>query len=316
MIVLSLTNCPHALRGDLTRWLFEVDTNLYVGKQSARIREKIWERVITYTKNGRAVMVYPTNNEQGFDFRVWGATWEPVDYDGLKLMLRPHPGNVQSSTKKLLPGSSKVEKRLSAKRYASSRRNSPSLPGTYLVVDVETTGLSVDTDEIIEIGAIKVVEKKNTDAFQAIICIKTIVPPQIERLTGITNESISKEGRDLNEVISAFRKFAGDLPIVSHNIGFDIGFLRKAYEKCGYSIPTNSCIDTLRMARKFLDDPPDYKLGTLMKFLHIEHTDFHRGLGDCEATKLLFEKLRLISSGDATHDDETEEKVNKNGDGG
>ena len=312
MIVLSLTNCPNSLRGDLTRWLFEVDTNLYVGKQSARIREKIWERVITYTKSGRAVMVYPTNNEQGFDFRIWGATWEPIDYDGLKLMLRPHPGVLQTNKNKLMPGSSKVEKRLAAKRFAKSRKKTLALPDTYLVVDVETTGLSAETDEIIEIGSIKVVERESTDTFQAFIRTEVVVPEQISRLTGITNETILREGRNLEEVIRDYRKFAGSLPIVSHNSVFDMSFLRKAYEKCGYSLPTNLYIDTLRMARKFLNDAPDYKLGTLAEYFHIEQIDLHRGLTDCEVTKQLFEKLRIISVGGIVPHEEAPEKVNEN----
>ena len=253
MIVLSLTNCSNALRGDLTRWLFEVDTNIYVGNQSARIRDKIWERVTKYTKSGRAVMVYPANNEQGFDFRVLGTTWMPVDFDGLKLMLRPIPGAVLSNTKELKPGDSNAEKRLAAKRFSSSKRNQQSLPDTYIVLDIETTGLSADLDEIIEIGAIKVSEKVSTDTFQAIIRTMTEIPPEIEKLTGITSEVVSKEGQEIAEVIQSLREFAGKLPIISHNVAFDMGFLRKAYEKCGYAMPTNSCVDTLRLARKLIN---------------------------------------------------------------
>ena len=296
MIVLSLTSCPHALRGDLTRWLFEVDTNLYVGKQSARIRDKIWERVTANTKSGRSVMVYPTNNEQGFDFRVCGATWEPVDYDGLKLMLRPHPGKLQANTDTQEKWSSKAEKRIISKRFANKKKKTFLLPDSYIVLDIETTGLSVETDEIIEIGSIKVEEKENVDTFQAIINTKKIISPEIENLTGISNKMVLAKGRDTNEVLNEFQKFTGEMPIISHNIAFDISFLRKAYEKYGYTMPTNPCIDTLRMARQLLDDLPDYKLGTLLEYLQIEHNDLHRGLEDCKAIKKIFEKFRLIYS--------------------
>ena len=306
MIVLSLTNCSNALRGDLTRWLFEVDTNLYVGKQSARVRDRIWERVVEQTKSGSAVIVYPTNNEQGFDFRVWGTNWNPIDYDGLKLMLRPHHGNIQTDSNKLVPGKSKIEQRMAAKRFANPKNNAPTLPDTYVVVDVETTGLSVETDTIIEIGSIKVVDRKDSETFQAIVRIGRQIPFQIEKLTGITNEIVLSEGRDLKEVIGDFREFIGELPIVSHNVVFDIGFIRKAYEKCEYPLPINTCIDTLRLARRFLDDPQDYKLETLMKYFGFSKSDHHRGLSDCEATSMLFEKLRIIACG------ETIGKVNEN----
>lgn len=296
MIVLTLTDCPNALRGDLTRWLFEIDTNIYVGKQSARVREKIWERVIENAGNGRAVMVYPAKNEQGFDFHVCGATWEPIDFDGLKLMMRPHPGSARAAANKLKSGFSKVAQRRKAKRFAGARR-APVLPDTYLVVDVETTGLSPDTDEIIEIGAIKVIEGISTEVFQAFIRVDGVVPPHIEKLTGITNETLARDGRALGEVMREFHAFIGELPIVSHNVGFDIGFLRSALERCALTMPVSSCVDTLRMARKLLDDPPDYKLGTLVEYFGIEQADAHRGVGDCGATKLLYDKLRAIAGG-------------------
>jgi len=299
MIVLTLTNCPNALRGDLTRWLFEVDTNIYVGKPSARVREKIWERVIKTATNGRAVMVYPEKNEQGFNFRVWGATWEPIDFDGLKLMLRPHSGRARAAVTQLKPGFSKAKKRLAAKRFSSAKKRASALPDTYLVVDVETTGLSPDKDELIEIGAIKVFEGESAEIFQALIGIQGMIPPHIEKLTGITNEALAKNGRELGEVMREFHAFAGGLPIVSHNVGFDMGFLRAAYEKCALPAPVNSCVDTLRMARKLLDDPSDYKLGTLLKYFGIERANAHRGMGDCDATKTLYEKLRAIAGGDA-----------------
>jgi len=296
MIVLVLTDCPNALRGDLTRWLFQVDTNIYVGKQSARVRDMIWKRVIETAGKGRAVMVYPAKNEQGFDFRVWGATWQPIDFDGLKLMLRPHPDRVQANTDKLKPGFSKAAKRQTAKRFAN-KKQTPSLPNTYLVLDVETTGLQPDTDEIMEIGAIKVIEGNEAGVFQALLRISATIPQNIEKLTGITNEILIKEGRELEAVIREFREFAGELPFVSHNIAFDMSFLRKAYERCALSAPHNLCIDTLRMARKLLDDPRDYKLGTLMKYFDMEQTDVHRGVGDCSATMLLYDKLCAILVG-------------------
>lgn len=89
MIVLHLTSCPPALRGAMTKWLFEIATGVYVGKVSARVRDLLWNRVCSTIKNGRAVLVYTTDTEQGFDFRTYGDTWEAIDFDGLKLMLRP-----------------------------------------------------------------------------------------------------------------------------------------------------------------------------------------------------------------------------------
>jgi len=306
MIVLTLTDCPSSLRGDLTRWLFEVDTNIYVGKQSARVRDKIWERVVNNSKSGRAVMVFPAKNEQGFDFRVCGATWMPIDFDGLKLMLRPHSNMARTGANKSKTGFSKASKYHAARRFAGARRP-PSLPSTYLVLDIETTGLSAESDEIIEIGAIKVIEGETKEVYQALIRIMGTVPPQIEKLTGITNDALTTDGQALGDVIRGLQAFAGDMPIVSHNASFDMGFIRSACEK--HSIPsvTNPCFDTLGLARKLVDDSPDYKLATLLEYFGIEQTDAHRGVSDCSATKLLYEMLRgMAGYGDG-------KKVNENG---
>jgi CRISPR-associated protein Cas2 len=294
MIVLTLTDCPSSLRGDLTRWLFEVDTNLYVGKQSARVREKIWERVVKNADKGRAVMVYPANNEQGFDFRVHGETWQPIDFDGLKLMLRPSRISAQPQLK---PGFSKAAKRQTARRFVSKQKNS-AFPQEYIVVDVETTGLSAQTDEIIEIGAIKVRASVSDEEFQALVRIRGGVSEEITKLTGITDQELLEKGRELGVVLPEFLEFAGYLPLVSHNIGFDLGFIRAACERCELPAPGTMCIDTLRLARKTLEDPPDFKLGTLLKYLEIEPGQAHRSIGDCISTKLLYEKLRGIACGE------------------
>jgi len=308
MIVISLTSCPSALRGELTRWFFEVDTNLYVGKHSARIRDKIWERITAHIKSGQAIMVYPSNNEQGFDFRVWGSVWQPTDFDGLRLMMRPHPGGIQLETSAIDKGNTKVERRFAAKRYARGRRNVPALPETYITFDIETTGLSVDTDEIIEIGAVKVVNREPSDVFQSLVRIEADVPPDISELTGITSQLVSSEGRDIKEVIREFISFADDLPIVSHNVNFDMSFIRKAYEKCGHSMPVNTCIDTLRLSKMLVGGSADYKLATILEYLSIEYNSLHRAVEDSRATQQLFERLREI----AISTESNESKVNKN----
>jgi len=89
MIVLVLTACPAGLRGFLTRWLMEISAGVFVGKVNARVRELLWERVVEMIGNGRAIMVRSVRNEQGLDVRVHGHHWEPIDIEGLTLMLRP-----------------------------------------------------------------------------------------------------------------------------------------------------------------------------------------------------------------------------------
>ena len=89
MIVLVLTACPEGLRGHLTRWLTEVSAGVFVGRTTSRVRDELWDRVTELSGRGRAVMAYSARTEQGYAIRNHGHHWEPVDVEGLTLMLRP-----------------------------------------------------------------------------------------------------------------------------------------------------------------------------------------------------------------------------------
>ncbi len=89
MLTLVLTAVPAGLRGDLTKWLLEISPGVFVGNPSARVRDELWERVLDFIAEGRALLIYPDANEQGFSYRVHRHTWQPVDYDGVTLLRRP-----------------------------------------------------------------------------------------------------------------------------------------------------------------------------------------------------------------------------------
>lgn len=88
MTVVVLTAVPPGLRGHLTRWLLEISPGVYVGHVSARVRELMWDRIIEFLDDGRAIMVYSQAGEQRLMFEVHGHDWTPVDYDGITLMRR------------------------------------------------------------------------------------------------------------------------------------------------------------------------------------------------------------------------------------
>lgn len=89
MMVLTLTACPAGLRGDLTKWLMEISPGVFVGRPTARIRELLWERAVELSREGRVLLVYSNNNEQGLEFRTHRHDWEPTDFEGVTLMMRP-----------------------------------------------------------------------------------------------------------------------------------------------------------------------------------------------------------------------------------
>lgn len=90
MITIILSSAPEKLRGHLTRWLIEVSPGVYVGRSTARVREELWEIIISTLTTGRAIMTYPSrNNEQGYEVRVHRSQWEPIDFEGFTLMRHP-----------------------------------------------------------------------------------------------------------------------------------------------------------------------------------------------------------------------------------
>lgn len=89
MVVLVLTACPPGLRGDVTRWLLEIAPGVFVGRLSARVRDRLWARVVSLVRSGRAIMVYSARNEQHLSFLVHQPDWTPIDCEGVELVLRP-----------------------------------------------------------------------------------------------------------------------------------------------------------------------------------------------------------------------------------
>jgi CRISPR-associated protein Cas2 len=87
MMVLIVERAPAGLRGELSRWLLEPHAGLFVGRVSAMVREKLWQRTCKGLRNGAAIMIWRSNNEQGFEFLLWGDPSRSVtDWDGLKLV--------------------------------------------------------------------------------------------------------------------------------------------------------------------------------------------------------------------------------------
>lgn len=102
MTVIVLTHCPVGLRGLLTRWLLEISPGVFIGAPSARVRQVLWDEVRQYSGEGRALLAYNTDNEQGYAFETHDHKWHPVDHEGLTLIHRPNrqaAGQPQSPTR-------------------------------------------------------------------------------------------------------------------------------------------------------------------------------------------------------------------------
>ena len=161
--------------------------------------------------------------------------------------------------------------------------------GTYVVFDVETTGLEAKKDEIIEIGACKVKNGQIEEIFSTFVKPTKHIPREITELTGINDEMV-KDSPTINYVMPDFYKFCDGATLVAHNIQFDIGFIRNLGEKLSYNF-NHQLMDTLEMAKAKLPGLRNYKLGTIVERLNITLDNAHRAIHDATATAKVFIKL-------------------------
>lgn len=159
----------------------------------------------------------------------------------------------------------------------------------YVAFDLETTGLNVETDYIIEIGALKVKDGKVCERFMEFVKPPTPISPTITSITGITNEMVS-HARATKDIISEFVDFCGDSVLVGHNIMFDYKFSKKYAQGYGVSFEKTG-IDTLKIARKTLCNLESKSLGTLCAHYGIINQAAHRAYHDALATAKIYHML-------------------------
>lgn len=280
MVVIVLEKCPLSLRGDLSKWMLEVSLGVYVGKVGARVRDALWERVCAECKGGRATMVFSARNEQGLEFRTHNSRWQPVDFDGLRLIMRP---NAESS------GSAPSKAPVGRRRPRGARPQRLDL-ADYAVIDVETTGLDPGTDGIVEVGALVVRGGAVTDRFSAVVRCGAPVSDDVLRLTGITAGELAA-GEELEGVLERLGDVVDLLPWVGFNVGFDRDFINAACDTCGVEPFENQVVDVLRLAKKTLPRLPRYRLGDVAEYLGVSTEGQHRALRDCEITLDVLKRL-------------------------
>lgn len=158
---------------------------------------------------------------------------------------------------------------------------------SYIVLDLETSGLSKYKNEIIEIAMLKIQRGKIIDSYQSLVKPSQPVTPKIEKLTGITNEMLSSAPA-FSSIADAVISFIGEYVLISHNAKFDMGFLTTALEPRKIEL---KCIDTLPLARKALPDLENHKLQTLISHYEIAESQTHRAMDDVECTQAIFVRL-------------------------
>lgn len=160
---------------------------------------------------------------------------------------------------------------------------------SFVVFDLETTGLSSEINHITEIGAVKVEHGEITERWSSFVNPGESIPPKIVELTGITDEMVA-EAPKIEDILNDFLKFCEGSVLVAHNANFDVGFIKKATADSG--VPFDfSYIDTLQLARCLYPELANHKLNTLSKHLKILLENHHRAVDDAKATADIFVKM-------------------------
>ncbi|MGX7172466.1 PolC-type DNA polymerase III [Enterococcus ratti] len=155
--------------------------------------------------------------------------------------------------------------------------------GTYVVFDVETTGLSAVYDTIIELAAVKMYKGNVIESFDEFIDPGHPLSRTTVELTGITDEMV-RGSKSEEEVLRLFLEFSKDSILVAHNAAFDMGFLNTSYAKYKIAEATNPVIDTLELARYLYPQFKRFGLGVLSKKFGVSLEQHHRAIYDAEAT--------------------------------
>ncbi|WP_078554619.1 PolC-type DNA polymerase III [Bacillus alkalicellulosilyticus] len=161
---------------------------------------------------------------------------------------------------------------------------------TYVVFDVETTGLSAVYNKIIELAAVKIKNGEIIDRFESFADPHEPLSKIIIELTGITDDMV-QGAPEIEGVLRDFHQFAGDATLVAHNASFDMGFINVGYRNIGLGDATNPVIDTLELGRFLYPELKNHRLNTLCKKFDIELVSHHRAIYDAEATGFLLWKM-------------------------
>ena len=161
----------------------------------------------------------------------------------------------------------------------------------YVVFDLETTGTSCQSDEVIEISAVKVKNGEVVEEYSTLVNPGMPIPFWATDVNGITDEMVA-DAPTFDEALNGFLEFAGDMILVGHNIHtFDMKFVcRDAMKYFGRTIG-NDYIDTLPLARMYLPELDHHTLSDLAYHYGIDSDGAHRALYDCRMNQQIFEKL-------------------------
>lgn len=170
----------------------------------------------------------------------------------------------------------------------------------YVVIDIETTGLSPEFSEIIELGAIRVQKGRIVAEFATLVQPRGVVSPFITELTGITNAMVGTAPA-IQAVLPDYLDFIGKALVIGHNVHFDVNFIYDQCVACLNCPFTNDFIDTMRMSRRLYKHQRGHRLANLAERFGVADNGMraHRALADVIKTHLCYEYMKAAALSDA-----------------
>lgn len=165
------------------------------------------------------------------------------------------------------------------------------LPDKYVVVDIETTGLDPQSNEIIEISALKYEQNVLIDSYHTLVHPNESISAFITGLTGITNEMV-KNAPDISECIHDFYSFVKNEVIVGYNINFDLNFLYDNLKVCTNEILSNNYLDVLLLTRRVYPSLSSHRQTAVAEYLGINIQGSHRAEKDCMICQAILEDIQ------------------------
>ncbi len=166
----------------------------------------------------------------------------------------------------------------------------PIQDATFVVVDVETTGMDPVTDRITEVAMMKVRDGILQDEFSTLVNPLVTIPASITRITGIDNLMV-QDAPPAREIAGYMREFLGDAVFVAHNAAFDWGFVNETLRRESGLVLSNPQVCTVKLSRRLLPHLPSKSLDPVARALNIRIPERHRASGDAYATALVLIKF-------------------------
>lgn len=161
----------------------------------------------------------------------------------------------------------------------------------FVAFDVETTGINVENDSIIEVAAVRFSQGRPKEKFSSLVNSGHKIPASAIAVNGITDEMV-KGSPVLFDVLAEFSSFCGRDILVAHRASFDFKFLAAAFRQESLVAPSGLILDTLNIARQSLPGLISYRLSSLVKHFGLEvESGFHRAALDSYCCGLVFLKL-------------------------